>query len=83
MVMKFKVDDYVGGNGDIWKRCIRVTNPLRGKPQEADQMILWCEQQFGPRVRDITATWSVGRDGYSSYYFRNSEDCEWFLLKWS
>ena len=83
--MKFQVMDCIGGNGDIWKRCVRMTNPLRGKPQEADQMILWCEEQFGPRVHDITATWSVGRDGYSysSDYFRNPEDCQWFLLRWS
>jgi hypothetical protein len=83
MAMKFKVMDYVGRNGDIWKRCIRQTNPLRGKPQDADEVIRWCEQQFGPTIWNITATWSVGGDGYSSYYFRNPEDCEWFLLRWS
>ena len=81
--MKFKVVDYVGGNGDIWKKCLRLTNPLRGKPQEVDEVIRWCEEQFGPRVRDITARWSFSRDGYSAYYFRNQQDCEWFLLRWA
>ena len=81
--MKFKVVDYVGGNGDIWKRAIRQTNGLRGKPQEAVEVYRWCREQFGPVPTDITARWCCSHDGYSAYYFRNPEDCEWFLLRWS
>lgn len=86
MVMKFKVVDYVGGNGKPSIRCIRVTNALRGKPQEAGDVLCWCRDQFGTNTEGTGSSdyrWCVSRDGYSSYYFRNPEDCEWFLLKWS
>jgi hypothetical protein len=96
MVMKFKVMDYVGGNGNIWKRAIRLTNGLRGEPQEAVEVYWWCREQFGmnsegPEQFGMNSEgptshgvrWCCSRDGYSAYYFRNSEDCEWFLLRWS
>ena len=84
--MKFKVMDYVGGNGDIWKRCIRQTNSLRGKPQEAVEVYRWCREQFGMNSEGPTShgvRWCSSRDGYSAYYFRDPEDCAFFLLRWS
>ena len=82
MVMKFKVVEHVI-NGESWKRAIRMTNAIRGKPQEADEVYRWCNKQFGPVPSDNTVKWCCSYDGYSAYYFRDPADCAWFLLKWS
>ena len=84
--MKFIVVDYVGGNGNTWKRAIRLTNGLRGAQQEAIEVYHWCREQFGVNSEStnlVDTRWCCSRDGYSAYYFRNSADCEWFLLRWS
>lgn len=44
--------------------------------------IEWCEETFGPQPKNPDA-WSRWQIKYSSIYFRDSKDYEWFMLRWS
>ena len=44
--------------------------------------INWCEETFGPQPKNPDA-WSRWQIKYSSIYFRDSKDYEWFMLRWS
>ncbi len=44
----------------------------------------WVTETFGPTAQD--GVWSAGERWYAnnaSFYFRNLEDRDWFLLRWS
>lgn len=42
----------------------------------------WCEETFGPQPKNPDA-WSRWQIKYSSLHFRDAQDYEWFILKWS
>lgn len=84
MVMKFRVSNHRRSNGTVWKKVLFES----GTPWASNQSELyhWCTEQFGPfepAVLPEDRRWSISLDTWSTYYFRNAEDCEWFLLRWS
>ena len=78
MAIKLRVSDYYRSNGTVWKQVAYYP--------AADEMRRWCEKQFGLYEKLNLAEdrrWSISLDGHSTFFFRNPEDCEWFLLRWS
>jgi hypothetical protein len=47
------------------------------------ERIEWCEQNFGPEPRDPDAWSRWYHDGYTRIKFRDAQDYEWFMLRWS
>lgn len=45
------------------------------------EMYEWCEQQFGPSDSHVPRRWF--RHFTGKFYFKNDEDMNWFLLRWS
>jgi hypothetical protein len=46
------------------------------------EMTRWCEQMFGPGGR--RHSWRFGWiNKTTTFYFKNSEDCTLFVLRWS
>lgn len=39
-----------------------------------DEMINWCEKTFTPERYDFTSNW---------VWFKNEDDRNWFILRWS
>jgi hypothetical protein len=80
MVMKFRVSDYHRSNGTVWKQIFSMDRGLES------ELFFWCVEQFGPfepAVLPEDRRWSISLDKYSTYYFRNPQDCTAFLLRWS
>lgn len=63
-----------------WDLWIGYYSPMI--PEEVPDVLGWCEDTFGLRSFHID---SVIRWGYSGgdIWFRNREDVDWFLLRWS
>ena len=83
MVMKFRVSDYHRSNGTV---CKQVLYESGGLPESQSELYHWCTEQFGPfepAVLPEDRSWSISLDGHSTFFFRNPEVCEWFLLRWS
>ena len=41
----------------------------------------WCEKEFGYEQFDWQDRWRYNSEGV--FEFKDAEDCEWFLLRWS
>jgi hypothetical protein len=80
---RIKLSEY-----DIYGETYHAATPvgwmLDDKNITWKEILDWVTETFGPTAED--GVWSAGERWYannSSFYFRNLEDRDWFLLRWS
>ena len=58
--------------------------PQRWYRQDWEDMVKWCVETYGPTPK--SGVWTPGARWYvnnARFWFRDSADREWFVLKWT
>ena len=53
-----------------------------GSHENLQARVKWCEENFGPEPKNHDA-WSRWYTWFGCIKFRDSQDYEWFMLRWS
>lgn len=63
-----------------------VSYQARGRythSSQANDILTWCNEKFGPADSFSKKGWHTSIDGYSCFYFSKEADRTLFLLRWS
>ncbi len=86
-MQKLVVDEGRVYGARYWTVHPEITWDLNGDWGNIDSwqsMMEWMVETFGPTPED--GVWTPGARWYSNnarFYFRNAEDRDWFILRWS